>query len=146
MKDTDTVNSFNAAGDYRIEVSGWSADNNFFVERANLVWKAGGAKEVRLVHQLPEGAIIFARSISSGASILSLPVAFQAKSVVRTESQSDYRVELVQMRPRAQSPKVSRKLAKESSITQLASNSKEAKKSCETRESETELEHEEILR
>jgi hypothetical protein len=142
MKDTNTGNSFNAPGDYRIEISGWGADNSFFVERATLVGMAGGEKEVRLLHRLPEGAMVFARSISSDPSNLSVPVAFRAKTVVPMESQEGYEVALVQMHPRAQAPKGT----KESSTRQIASNRQEAKRSCETNESGMELEHEEILR
>lgn len=143
MKDANTAgrNSFNAPGNYRIEVSGWGVDNSFFVERANLVWKAGGEKQIRLRHKLPEGAMLFARSISSDPN-LSVPVAFTARSVIPTESEDAYQVELVQMHPRKQPVK----RAKESSDRQIASNNREAKRSCETNGSEMELEHEEILR
>jgi hypothetical protein len=142
MKDTMTGNSFNAPGDYRIEVSGWGADNSFFVERANLVWKAGGEKQVCLLHELPAGAVIFARSISADTSNLSVPVAFRARTVVPTESENRYQVDLERMHPRKQLPKE----GKESSSRQIASNNREAKRSCETNESGMELEHEEILR
>src|SRR5665213_2517865 len=144
MKDANTAgpDSFNAPGDYRIEVSGWGADNGFFVERANLVWKAGGEKQICLLHELPEGALIFARSISSDSSNLSAPVAFRARTVIPAESRDGDQVDLVQMHPRKQAPQKT----KESSTRQIASNNREAKRSCETNESGMELEHEEILR
>jgi hypothetical protein len=142
MKDTMIGNSFNAPGDYRIEVSGWGADNSFFVERADLVWTAAGEKQICLLHELPEGAVLFARSISNETSNASVPVAFRARTVIPTESKDRYQIDLVRMHPR----KPSLKQAKESSGRQIASNIQEAKRSCKTNESGMELEHEEILR
>jgi hypothetical protein len=145
MKDAKTAvqESFNAPGEHRIEVSGWGADNSFFVERARLVWTADGEKRVQLRHELPQGAVIFARSISIDQSNLSVPVTFKAKSVRPMISENGYQVDLVQMRPRTQLPPNE---AKESPVKHFASNNQEAKRACAIRESQTEAEHEEILR
>jgi hypothetical protein len=141
MKDLNTAGrkTFNGPGDYRVEVSGWSADNSFFVELASLVWTARGEKQVRLLHELPAGAVMFVRPITSDASNPSLPVAFKAKTIIRMVAQNGYQVDLLEMHPQQQSPKAS----KESSGTQIASNVQEGKTSCETNGSGTELQHEE---
>jgi hypothetical protein len=144
MKDWKTAagNSFNGPGQYRIEVSGWGTDNSFFVELANLVWTARGEKQVRLLHELPVGAVMFVRPVASDASNPSVPIAFKAKTILRMLAENGFQVDLVEMHPRKQSPKE----AKESPVREIASNVQGAKSSCETNESGMELEHEEILR
>jgi hypothetical protein len=139
MKETRTDNSFHAPGEYRIEISGWCADNSFFVERANLVWRAGGEKQVHLLRTLPEGAMIFVRSISSDPSNLSVPVAYRVKTVMPRDSQGRYPMDVVQMHPRAME-------SKESLTQGNASNRHERKRQCETNDSGMTLEQEEILR
>jgi hypothetical protein len=138
MKDTSAGNSFHAPGEYYIEISGWGADNCFFVERSNLVWRAGGEKQVHLHRELHEGAMIFVRSISSDPSNLSVPVAYKVKTVLSMDSEGRYPLDLVQMHPRGKEPK-------ESLYRRIASNKQEARRQCEANESGTALEHEEIL-
>jgi hypothetical protein len=139
MKDTLTNHSFHAPGEYRIEISGWCADNSFFVERANLVWRAGGEKQIHLHRALPEGAMIFVRSISSEPSNLSVPVAYKVKTVMPRDSQGRYPMGLVQMHPRGME-------TKESLTSGIASNRQERKRQCETNDSGMTWEQEEILR
>ncbi|HTC62355.1 MAG TPA: hypothetical protein VK709_05895 [Candidatus Saccharimonadales bacterium] len=139
MKDTLTSNSFHVPGEYRIEISGWGADNSFFVERANLIWRSGGEKQVHLFRALPEGAMIFVRSISSDPSNLSVPVAYKVRTVLLMDSEGRYPMNLVQMHPRSME-------VKESLTRGIASNKQEARRQCETNVSETTLEQEEILR
>jgi hypothetical protein len=139
MKATRTDNSIHAPGEYRIEISGWGADSSFFVERANLVWRSGGEEQVRLLRALPEGAMIFVRSISSDPSNLSVPVAYKVKTVMPRDSQGGYPMDVVQMHPRGME-------CKESLTRGIASNKHERKRQCETNESGMTLEVEEILR
>jgi hypothetical protein len=134
MKEKTASNSLHAPQEYRIEISGWGADNSFFVERANLVWKTGGDKQVHLFRALPEGAMVFIRSISSDAANLSVPVAYKVKTVMPGDSRGRYTMHLVQLHPR------------ESLTGGIASNKQEAKRQCETSDSGTALEQEEILR
>ena len=142
MKDTSAGNSFHALGEYRIEISGWSADNSFFVERANLLWRADGERQVHLLCELREGAMIFVRSISSDRSNLSVPVAYKVKTVMPMDSDGRYPMDLEQMHPRCEK---SRNSSRESLNRGMASNKQEAKRQCVTNESGTALEHEEIL-
>jgi hypothetical protein len=138
MKDTIAGNSSHASGEYRIEISGWGGDNGFFVERANLIWRAGGEKQVHLFRVLRAGAMIFVRSISSDPSNLSVPVAYKVKTILPMDSQGRYPMNLVQMHPRS-------KESGESFISGIASNTQEARRQCETNDSEMTLEQEEIL-
>jgi hypothetical protein len=139
MEDTTARNPFHTPGECRLEISGWGADNIFFVERANLVWKAGGEKQVHLFRALPEGTMIFVRSISSDPSNLSVPVAYKVKTVMPRDSEGRYPMNLVQMHPRS-------KEAGESLAKGIASNTQEANRQCETSDSEMTLGQEEILR
>jgi hypothetical protein len=138
MKDTIAGNSCHAPGEYCIEISGWGGDNSFFVERANLVWRAGGEIQVRLFCALAEGAMIFVRSISSDPSNLSVPVAYKVKTVMPIDSRGRHPMDLMQMHPRG-------KESRESFNHGIASNKQEAKRQCETNDSEMTLEQEEIL-
>ena len=135
MEETATGNSLNAFGDYLIEISGWDTDNCFFVERVNLAWTAEGEKQIHLLRKLSEGAMIFVRSISFDASSMSVPLAYKIKKVMSADHTGTYRMDLVKMAPRSQ----------ESLHDINASNRHEGNESCETKESGTALEHEEIL-
>jgi hypothetical protein len=129
-------NSFNAPGDYRIEISGWGVDNSFFVERTNLRWTAGSEKEVQLHHALPEGAMVFIRLLAPEPSNGSVPVAYQVRDVLPMDSHGRCRMRLVQMRPRS----------RESLTVKHASNKQEDLRTvCDTKEVETGLQHKEIL-
>lgn len=143
MKDTVTGNSFSESREYRIEISGWSIDNSFFVERANLVWRADGEKQVHLLHELRDGAMIFVRSISNDPSNVSAPVAYTVKAALPMDSKGRYLMDLVQTHPRSKESGVS---FRESFSNPIASNTLGEKRQCETNEQGTTLEHEEILR
>ena len=129
-------NSFNSPGDYRIEISGWGLDNGFFAERTDLLWTADGEKRVQLHRALPEGAIVFVRLLASEPSNGTVPVAYQVHDVVPMDCNGRCQMRLAQMHPRS----------KESSTREIASKLVEDLRSvCDTRETGTELQLEEIL-
>lgn len=130
-----TGNSLNALGDYQIEISGWDADNCFFVEKVNLARTADGEKQVHMLRELPEGTMIFVRSISIDASNMSVPMAYKVKNVMTADRPGAFRMDLVKMSSRS----------RESLNEGNASNSQEGKELCETKEPGMALEHEEIL-
>lgn len=55
-------------GGYRIEVSGWGLDNNFFAESTDLLWLPNGDKKLKLHRALLEGAVVFVRLLNPGSS------------------------------------------------------------------------------
>jgi hypothetical protein len=129
-------NSFDVPGDYRIEISGWGLDNCFFAERTDLLWTIDGEKQVQLHRALPEGALVFIRLLSSEPSAGSVPVVYQVRSAVPMDRNGRCQMRLAQLHPRS---KVS--LSQEN-----ASNSSEdSRRVCNVLESESELQHEEIL-
>lgn len=126
----------NSPGDFRIEISGWGLDNDFFVERTDLLWTAGGEKQVQLHRALPEGAIVFIRLLASEPSSGSIPVAYQVRDVVPMDCTGRCQMRLAQLRPRS----------KESLSRKNASNgSEDSRRVCDVRELEGELHYEEIL-
>jgi hypothetical protein len=129
-------NLFNSSGDYRIEISGWGLDNSFFAERTDLVWTPDGEKQVQLHRALSEGAIVFVRLLASEPSNGTVPVAYRVHEVVPMDCNGRCQMRLARMRPRS----------KESSVRNIASKRVEDLRSvCDTRETATELQLEEIL-
>ena len=66
---------------YRIEVSGWGLDNNFFVESTNLLWTLNGDKKLKLHRALAEGSVVFVRLLNPESSNDSVPVPYQVEGV-----------------------------------------------------------------
>ena len=71
----------NGPSEYRIEVSGWGLDDNFFAEKTDLLWTEMGEKKLLLRHCLPEDAIIFVRLLGNDTALGSVPVAYQVENV-----------------------------------------------------------------
>jgi hypothetical protein len=89
------------AGGYRVEVSGWDAKENFFVEKTLLDWEGEGKKEIALRNALKEGAVIFVRLLQTVATTNNFPIAYQAISVGERDSGGRLRIGLERLRPRA---------------------------------------------
>jgi len=66
---------------YRIEVSGWGLDDNFFVESADLLWTPSGDKNLKLRRALAEGAVVFVRLLNPESSNNSVPVAYRVEGI-----------------------------------------------------------------
>ncbi len=88
------------ATSYRIEISGWDLNENFFVEKTSLEWSEQDGKRVFLSHRIREGAVVFVRLIHPTASGHVFPIAYQAESVVASGEERTYAVRLVQLHPR----------------------------------------------
>jgi hypothetical protein len=129
-------NSFNDPGDYRIEISGWGLNNDFFAEKTDLLWTADGEKQVQLHRALPEEAMVFVRLLASEASSGSVPVAYQVQDVVPMNCNGRCQMKLAQLHP----------ASRESLGWKIASNgSEDSRKVCDVQEFEEQLQHEEIL-
>lgn len=68
---------YKSSGGYRIEVSGWGLDNNFFVESTDLLWTPNGDKKLKLRRALAEGDVVFVRLLSPGTPNDSVPVPYR---------------------------------------------------------------------
>jgi hypothetical protein len=128
--------SVNREEHYRIEVSGWGFDNDFFVERADLIWDPSNGKRVLLHHCPPEGGIVFIRLLLQDRMGETLPVAYQVACVQPMDCNGRSEVRLRQMRRRT----------KVSQMDGFASYVEEdCGRTCEPGQTREQLEHEEIL-
>jgi hypothetical protein len=93
--------SFNSPGTYRIEVSGWGLDSNFFVERTDLLWTPGDKRKVQLHRALAEGAILFIRLLVVESPYCSLPIAYRIAEVEPMDCNGRCLMTLTQLHPRA---------------------------------------------
>lgn len=130
----DTENNF--PGNYRIEVSGWGLDQNFFLEQTNLLWSLDGEKSVRLHRELIEGAMVFVRLLAPEPSVTSLPVTYEVSSVQPMSCNG-----LCGMRLRLLQPRL------KESITGLVASKlhEESERGCEAGQNSRQPEVEEIL-
>jgi hypothetical protein len=92
--DQESVNS------YRVEVSGWDAKENFFVEKTVLDWKGEGKKRILLRSSLREGCIVFVRLLQPLANGNNFPIAYQAAEVGAKDDGGRAGVCLERLRPR----------------------------------------------
>lgn len=88
---------------HRVEISGWDATHEFFVEQCELEWNEESGKHVLLNHALPEGAMIFVRLLQPVSPEPALPVAFEAKFTGQTED-GRFEFMLRQAQPRGDRP------------------------------------------
>ena len=86
---------------YRVEVSGWDARENFFVEKTSLAWSREEKKEIHLRAALREGCVVFVRLLQPVTNGSNFPIAYQAITVAPKEPNGSIRVRLAQLRPRA---------------------------------------------
>jgi len=88
-----------AASAYKVEVSGWDSNQEFFVERADLQWSEQSGKHILLSHPVAQGALVFLRLLQPTSLDRVHPVPYHAESVGETDS-GQYRVSLLSAHPR----------------------------------------------
>jgi hypothetical protein len=93
-----TVNSEDT---YRVEVSGWDAKENFFVEKTTLEWKPEDKKSMLLRADIRPGCIVFVRLLQPLATATSFPIAYEALMGAEKDMSGAARVSLERLRPRA---------------------------------------------
>ncbi len=85
---------------YWVEISGWDQDENFFVEKADLVWSEEDGKKVSLRRRLRDGALVFVRLIAPTTRGHSFPIAYQVQNTSSVDPAGRPEVRLVQLKPR----------------------------------------------
>jgi hypothetical protein len=86
---------------YRVEVSGWDARENFFVEKTSLDWRGQGGKTVALHTQVRIDSVLFVRLLRPLGGGADFPVPYRAVRVKdRSTDASCTDVGLEQMQPR----------------------------------------------
>jgi hypothetical protein len=86
---------------YRVEVSGWDADERFFVEKSRLIWTEREGKRVALKALVRIGSVLFVRLIQPTGIGSSFPVPYRAVEFQFGEGDSAAMVILEQLQPRA---------------------------------------------
>ncbi|HSY59476.1 MAG TPA: hypothetical protein VK795_07950 [Terriglobales bacterium] len=86
---------------YRVEVSGWDAKDNFFVEETDLEWKAEDKKAVNLRCAVRAGGVVFVRLLQQLTAGTSFPVAYQVLTSAAKDSSGSTIVALERLRPKA---------------------------------------------
>jgi len=83
---------------YPVEVSGWDASDNFFVEKTVLSWPDDD-KEIRVRCTLRQASVIFVRLLQPLARNNNFPIAYQVKRIGPQDADGKSRVYLVQLHP-----------------------------------------------
>lgn len=84
---------------YRIEISGWDMDENFFVEKTELDWSEANGKRAYVRHPLRDGAVVFVRLIAPTAHGHTVPIAYQVENVKPQSGAGLWEVLLKQLHP-----------------------------------------------
>ena len=84
---------------YRVEISGWDLNEQFFVERAGLEWGQGEHKKVLLRRRVRPGALIFIRLLDNSSPSRTFPVAYRAREVRERQTGELYELTLTQVWP-----------------------------------------------
>ncbi len=84
---------------YRVEISGWDVNEQFFVERAALQWGQGEQRTALIRRRVRPGALVFIRLLQDTAPSRSFPVAYRAGQVREREGQDSYELSLKQVWP-----------------------------------------------
>ena len=71
---------------YRVEVSGWDSQQNFFVTKAELQWYDDNGKQIVLSRSVSNRSILFVRLLHATDLDRALPVPYEAELL---ESASD---------------------------------------------------------
>ena|ERR1700720_1625832 len=91
----------NGEDTYGVEVSGWDAKENFFVEKTTLEWKPEDKKSLLLRADIRPGSIVFVRLLQPLATAASFPIAYEALTSAEKDRMGATSVSLERLRPRA---------------------------------------------
>jgi len=89
---------------FRVEVSGWDLNEQFFVERTALQWGQGEHRTVLIRQRVRQGALVFIRLLEEPAPSRCFPVAYRARQVVERENGALHELTLSQVWPATESP------------------------------------------
>jgi hypothetical protein len=70
---------------YRVEVSGWDAGQNFFVEKSDLEWSEETGKHLFLRRSLRDHSLLFVRLMHSTSTEHSHPVPYEVEALGSTD-------------------------------------------------------------
>jgi hypothetical protein len=99
--DSDLNIDVNGEDSYRVEVSGWDAKENFFVEKTVLEWKPDDKKSILLRADIRPTCVVFVRLLQPVATAANFPIAYEALPSAERDDAGTARVSLERLRPRA---------------------------------------------
>ncbi len=73
------LSGLSAVTTYRVEVSGWDAQQNFFVAKGDLEWGETNGKLLTLPRKVANRAVLFVRLLNSTNLEQSRPVPYEAE-------------------------------------------------------------------
>jgi hypothetical protein len=85
---------------YRIEVSGWDANECFFVEKSLLEWRESAGKKLALKAQIRIGSVLFIRLVQPLGGGTTFPTPYRAVRFGDDPSGSGSVVNIEQLQPR----------------------------------------------
>lgn len=89
---------------YRVEVSGWDFEENYFVEKTDLEWDEVHGKRIHMSHPMRKGAVLFVRLLQPLASASAYPIAYQAEPYEDRDDNGMYEIRLVPLQPKIPMP------------------------------------------
>jgi hypothetical protein len=95
-----TMNGSDAGG-YRVEVSGWDANERFFVEKSTLIWSESTGKRLALKALVRIGSVLFVRLIRPMGRGSGFPVPYRAVDFGARNHGTQGMVTLEQLQPRS---------------------------------------------
>jgi len=66
---------------YRVEVSGWDENQSFFVEKSDLAWDDFAGHHISLQRMLPDGALVFVRTLFPQGLSQSPPIVYKVEFI-----------------------------------------------------------------
>lgn len=84
---------------YRVEVSGWDIQHNFFVAKANLEWTEDNGKKLTILRRLSDRAILFVGLVPATNPNRALSVPYEAEEIGVTPD-GQYQFRLYPLQPR----------------------------------------------
>ncbi len=66
---------------YRVEVSGWDSDQNFFVEKSQLEWSEDAGKHLVLSRAVRDRSLLFVRLMQPSSAAHTHPVPYEVEAL-----------------------------------------------------------------
>jgi hypothetical protein len=84
---------------FKVEISGWDLNEDFFVEKTELEWTEE-VKTIHVQHSVQQGTLVFIRLMGSSIVEVSCPVAYEAAAVNYLPQLLAYEISLKQIQPK----------------------------------------------
>ena len=89
---------------HNVEISGWTANGEFFVTKTSMHWGEDDSRQVFLRQPLRDGAVLFVRWVDPVTGDNCFPVAYQVVRIDDSNRDEPPCIELRQIYPRISTP------------------------------------------